>query len=400
MATTNTMAKKQAVSAGLSLLEQRRRAQILKNIVSYIILGLFSIIFVVPLLYTLATSFKYKGDVFDGRFIPKPAIEPLLWNYFGRNSNLQGRPTPVTENAKMLINALQAETPNETYITNILATKKLPDISLVKELKQELSVQFLKNPVERDFTRARSLAYNDPTTTNNISYILKSITYDGAWYAGWSGNGLPPFAQAYINSLFVSIVITLIQLVTCALAAYAFARLHWPGRDKVFIGYLGTMMVPGQVTMIPVFILFKNLGIIDTYAALILPASFSAYGTFMLRQYFLSIPAALEEAAVIDGATKMQILIQIIMPLSKTALSTLAIFTFIYAWNDFMWPLIVINSDSKKTLPIMLQSFQTSYGAQWHLIMAASMIVLIPVVIVFIFGQKYITRGIMMTGIK
>jgi multiple sugar transport system permease protein len=160
------------------------------------------------------------------------------------------------------------------------------------------------------------------------------------------------------------------------------------------------MMVPGQVTMIPVFILFKNLGIIDTYAALILPAAFSAYGTFMLRQYFLSIPAALEEAAVIDGATKLQILIQIIVPLSKTALSTLAIFAFIYAWNDFMWPLIVINSDQKKTLPIMLQSFQTSYGAQWHLIMAASMIVLIPVITIFIFGQKYITRGIMMTGIK
>jgi multiple sugar transport system permease protein len=304
-------------AAAWNLQQQRRWSRIVQNSVAYIILMLASIFFVMPLFYTVSTALKYETDVFDGKLIPDPVIQPVLYNFFGRAG---------TE---------------------------------------------------------------------------KDLTYDGAFYAGMGSTGqFPPFSVYYFNSFFVGAMITVLQLLTCSLAAYAFSRLSWPGRDKVFLAYLGTMMVPGQVTMIPVFILFKNLGILNSYLALILPGAFSAYGTFMLRQYFLSIPKELEEAAIIDGATKLQILRQIIMPLSKTALSTMAIFTFLYAWNDFMWPLIVVNSESMKTLPIGLQAFQSSYGAQWHLIMAASLIVLIPVIIIFIFGQKYITRGIMMTGMK
>jgi len=314
---TAEIAKKKEEIYGLSLIEQRKRKQMIENTIAYIILSITALIFILPLVYTVSSSLKYQQDIFDGKFIPNPIIDPWWYNFFGRT---------------------------------------------------EMG--------------------------------LKKLNYDGAFFAGWNRTGLPPFAQYYINSIFVSSVITLIQLFTCSLAAYAFARLKWPGRDKIFLAYLGTMMVPGQVTMIPVFILFKNLGIIDTYWALILPASFSAYGTFMLRQYFMSIPAALEEAAYIDGATKWQILWTIIVPLSKTALATLAIFVFLFAWNDFMWPMIVINSDRLKTLPIGLQAFQSSYGAQWHLIMAASLIVLVPVIVIFIAGQKYITKGIMMTGLK
>lgn len=322
MARTRTRVKQDKKESTLTLQEQKARKQMLSNIVSYIILGIVSIVFVLPLWYTIVTSFKYPGDVFDGKILaPNPAIKPLFYNFFGQQRKLD------------------------------------------KE-------------------------------------IAKDFDYDGALYAGWDEKGVPPFVMAYFNSLMVGVLVVVLQLLTCSLAAYAFARLKWPGRDQVFLAYLGTMMVPGQVTMIPVYILFKNLGIVDTRLALILPAAFSAYGTFMLRQYFMSIPAALEEAAVIDGAKKIQILLQIIMPLAKTALSTLAIFVFLFSWNDFMWPLVVINSDAKKTLPIALQSFQTSYGAQWHLIMAASLIVLVPVVAIFIAGQKYITKGIMMSGIK
>ncbi len=242
---------------------------------------------------------------------------------------------------------------------------------------------------------------------------VPKLTYDGAFFAGWSREGIPPFARYYINSIVVSVAVVVLQLITCSMAAYAFARLRWPGRDQVFLAYLGTLMVPGVVMMIPVFIMMRNgfflhqflpfipkFSLIDTYLAVILPGAFSAYGTFMLRQYFLSIPASLEEAAYIDGATRWQILTTIIIPLSKTALSTMAIFTYLFAWNDFMWPLIVINSDMMKTLPLGLQTFQSSYGSQWHLVMAASLIVVLPLIVAFILGQRYIVKGIMMTGLK
>lgn len=368
----------------LSLQEQRKRQQMVKNIVAYIVLGFFAILFTIPLLYTIATSFKYKAHVFDAKFIPNPAIQPTFWNFFGKTTGKSYR------NTQKLWVEISSDSPDAEALENLINERLLrtPEVkALVDELDTQLATA---NP---DFTEAAVLGAD-------VDILLKTIDYDGAWFAGSSGEGLPPFAMAYINSIFVSLAITLLQLLTCSLSAYAFSRLKWPGRDQIFLAYLGTMMVPGQVTMIPVFILFKQLGIIDTYLALILPAAFSAYGTFMLRQYFMSIPNALEEAAVIDGAKRIQILIQIIIPLAKTALSTLAIFVFLFAWNDFMWPLIVINTDSKKTLPIALQSFQTSYGAQYHLIMAASLIVLIPVITVFIVGQKYITRGIMMTGLK
>ncbi|MFN3660503.1 MAG: carbohydrate ABC transporter permease [Brevinematales bacterium] len=242
---------------------------------------------------------------------------------------------------------------------------------------------------------------------------IPKLSYDGAFFAGWSRQGITPFAQYYINSIIVSVAVVLLQIITCSMAAYAFARLRWPGRDQVFLTYLGTLMVPGVVMMIPVFIMMKNgfflnrilpfipqFSLIDTYPALILPGAFSAYGTFMLRQYFLSIPASLEEAAYIDGASRWQILTTIIVPLSKTAISTMAIFTYLFTWNDFMWPLIVTNKDSMKTLPVGLQAFQSTYGSQWHLVMAASLIVIFPLIVVFIIGQRYIVKGIMMTGLK
>jgi len=159
-------------------------------------------------------------------------------------------------------------------------------------------------------------------------------------------------------------------------------------------------MIPGQVTMIPVFILIKKLGWIDTYQALILPEMYTAYGTFMLRQFFLTIPKDLEEAATIDGCGKFRIFFQIILPLSKPALATLATFIFLGAWNSFMWPLIVTNSMEMKTLPIGLASFQGLYSTDWTLLMAASMIVLAPVLLVYIFNQRFFVKGIVMSGMK
>ena len=210
-----------------------------------------------------------------------------------------------------------------------------------------------------------------------------------------------PFGRFFLNSIFVSVLVTFGQLFTCSLAAYAFARLDFRAKDKLFLVYLATMMIPGTVTMIPVFILLKKIGWIDTYKALIIPGMFGgAYGTFLLRQFFLGIPRDLEDAARIDGCSTWGIYWRIILPLSKPALATLGTFIFLGAWNDFMWPLIVINSMEKKTLPIGLASFQGLYSTDWTLLMAASTIVLIPVLIVYIFNQRFFVRGIVLSGIK
>ena len=208
------------------------------------------------------------------------------------------------------------------------------------------------------------------------------------------------FLVFYINSIIVAVSVTFGQVATSSLAAYAFARLRFPGRDKLFLGYLATLMVPGVITMIPVYILLSRLRLTDTYWALILPGMFSAYGTFMLRQFFLTIPRDLEDAARIDGASLLGIYWNVILPLSKPALAALTTFVFLHSWNDFMWPLIVIDSLGLKTLPIGLAHFQGPYLTEWHLLMAASVIVMVPVLIVFVIGQRYFVRGLILSGLK
>lgn len=208
-----------------------------------------------------------------------------------------------------------------------------------------------------------------------------------------------PFGRFFLNSLFVALSVTALQLITCSLAAYAFARLRFRGRDVLFLGYLGTLMIPAQVVLIPNFILLRYLGWIDTYQALILPAAFSAFGTFLLRQYFLTIPRELEDAAVVDGANHLQIYLRVIMPLSGPALSALAIFTFLGSWNSFLYPLIVTTRVDMATLTVGLNTLQGQYNTAWTLLMAGSVIALLPILIVFVLAQRYFIAGITMTGL-
>jgi multiple sugar transport system permease protein len=208
------------------------------------------------------------------------------------------------------------------------------------------------------------------------------------------------FARWYFNSILVAVVVTLGQVTTSACAAYAFARLRFAGRDKLFLGYLGTMMIPGAVTMIPNFILMRQLGALDSYFALMVPPMFSAYGTFMLRQFFMGIPRDLEEAATIDGCGLLRIFTTIILPLSKPALATLTIFTFMGNWQSFYWPLIMVNQDSMKTLPLGLLSFMGLYSTQWTLLMAGSLMMILPMIIVFVIGQKWFISGIQLGALK
>jgi len=218
-------------------------------------------------------------------------------------------------------------------------------------------------------------------------------TYPDVW------NELP-FANFFINSTYITLASVVGQLLVCSLSAYAFARLEFRGRDKLFYLYLATMMIPGQVTLIPAFILMGWLHWIDTAWALIVPGLGSAFGIFLLRQFFLTIPRELEDAAKIDGYGLFGIYWRIILPLSKPALATLAVFTFLGSWNDFLWPFVVINTPENMTLPVGLSFLQQNYTTQWPQLMAGSTMSLIPVVIVFLLAQRYFVEGITMTGLK
>lgn len=209
---------------------------------------------------------------------------------------------------------------------------------------------------------------------------------------------LLPFGRYLFNTALVSVSVTCLELLTCSLAAYAFARLRFPGRDKLFLLYLATLMIPGQVTLIPNFLLMRWFDWIDTYWALIIPQAFSAFGTFLLRQFFLSIPRELEEAARADGASYFRVYWQIILPLSGPALATLAVFAFMAQWNAFLWPLIVTHSDQFRTLTVGLRFFQDELVTQYHYLMAGTVMSIIPILILFLALQRYFVRGIALTG--
>jgi multiple sugar transport system permease protein len=208
-----------------------------------------------------------------------------------------------------------------------------------------------------------------------------------------------PFGRFYLNSLIVATGTTLIQIVTASLAAFAFARLRFRGRDALFLVYLATLMIPFQVTMIPNFIIIRYLRWYNTYQALILPAAFSVFSTFLLRQYFLGIPIDMDEAARMDGAGSLRIWAQVILPLSGPVLATLAIFNFQATWNDFLWPLVITNTETMRTIPVGLSSFQGQYSTEWNLLMAGSVVALLPVLLIYVVGQKWFVQGITLSGL-
>jgi len=202
------------------------------------------------------------------------------------------------------------------------------------------------------------------------------------------------------NSLFVAVLTTAGQILTSSMAAYAFARMRWKGKNVVFVLYLITLMVPSQVTIVPLFILMRMLDWVNTFQALILPSLFSAFGTFLLRQSFMGIPRELEEAAFLDGASHWTIFRRVILPLSGPALATLAVFSFMGSWNAYLWPLFVARDRAIYTLPVGLAQLHGEHLTQWNLVMAGAVISIVPVLIVYIFAQKAFVRGVALSGIK
>ena len=209
-----------------------------------------------------------------------------------------------------------------------------------------------------------------------------------------------PFPLYFLNTAKITIIITILQVITCSMAAYAFSKLRFPGRDTLFLAYLGTMMVPWHAIMIPQFIVIQKLGLYDNHLSLILTGAFSVFGVFILRQNMLSIPDSLGEAAKIDGCGPVGIYAKVILPLTKNGLATLVVLTFNNVWNDYMGPMIYLDKEANRTIQLGLATFKREFDTNYGAIMAGTVVSLIPVVIIYIIAQKYIVDGIAYSGVK
>jgi multiple sugar transport system permease protein len=356
--------------------KRKQRRDLIRRVISYLVLCAVALTMLGPFLWMISTSFKEKDDVMT----KKTHIIP--WRVFSYLRTAEG-----PQRVKLLSDNGQ--------------------VARVREILPDGTVGSLRTaPSQEVVSKGR--------------HYLRSRNYPEAWQEGNLG-------RAYLNTLIIAIFITFGKVLTSSLAAFAFARLNFPGRDKLFLAYLGTMMIPETVTLIPLFILFRkvpeilnglfNTGYftaslyigdwfvgtpmgVDSYFSLIAPGLFTAYGTFMLRQFFMSIPRDLEDAARIDGCSSLAIWWRIILPLSKPAMVTLVIFTFMGSWRMFVWPLVIVDNPKMMPLSVALKLFQDQYSVEMTLLMAATVIALIPILTVYISGQKYFTEGILLGAIK
>ena len=264
------------------------------------------------------------------------------------------------------------------YITLIIIA-----ISMLYPFFAMINLSFVGN---NDIFSQAGQIFHSPITPENYINVFEEI----------------PLATYFMNSLIVAGITTIGQIIIASMAGYAFARLNFKWRDQIFLIILITMLIPPQVNIIPLFFLMRELHLIDTYQALILPGLFGGFGVFMMRQYFLSLPKDLEESSKIDGCNIFETFFKIALPLALPAVATLAIFTFVSSWNSFMWPLIVTNSEGMRTLPVGLAVFKGSFReiTLWGEILACSVICTIPVVGVFLAGKKYFINDILQGGVK
>lgn len=378
---------------------------------AHIVLITGGISMLLPLLWMISTALKEPADVmsYPPEFIPRVQEtwrDPQTGREYPMFSLLPAAAPTLTATEPLRVARLRTEAGRAEVVT---LTGPNPGQKLLVPLSIPQDGRVIRSltPVKRVQLRWRNFPEAWSALTLQRNWMSWELPYQldlGFMKIGpFRSGGLPirnAFIAFYLNSLIVTILVTAGAVFTSSLSAFAFARLNFPGRDKLFLGYLGTMMVPQVVTMIPVFVLLKLFGWIDTYAAMILPPMFTAYGTFLLRQFFSTIPRELEDAARIDGCGLWGIYRHVIMPLSGPALATLTTFVFLGTWNSFMWPLIVINSMEKRPLMLGLYAFMSRYNTEWTLLMAASLMVMAPVIIVFLLGQRYFVKGIVVSGMK
>lgn len=232
--------------------------------------------------------------------------------------------------------------------------------------------------------------------TTPVKWIPDEFRWDN-FSTAWQEHNI---SRYYLNSLFVGLCVTVLNLVTCSLAGYSFAKFNYPGRNFLFGLVLFTMMIPIASMIIPLYIVVKELGWINSYWGLIFPAGTSAFGIFLMRQHMLSIPEDLLDAARIDGANEPRIFVQIVLPLVKTSIASLAIFIFMWNWDSFIWPLLVVTQDDYRTLPLGIAMFESAYGTNYPQLMAVAVVAMLPVLIVFILMQRHFIAAMTMSGVK
>jgi multiple sugar transport system permease protein len=243
-----------------------------------------------------------------------------------------------------------------------------------------------------------SLKLKSQLFTQQIYWIPKTITLEN--YTKILNNPSTPIGRWFLNTIFVSTVATVLVLVVDSLAAYAYARLQFPGRNMLFGLLIATLFLPGVMFLVPNFVTVTQLGMLNHFTAIIVPALAGVFGVFFMRQFYLTIPHELEEAAYIDGASVFQAYLQVILPLTKSALATLAVITFLGTWNDFLWALLVLKDRVMQTLQPGLRTLQGAYTSEYGLIMAGAAIVAVPVLLIYIVLQRYVVQSVATTGIK
>lgn len=410
-----------------------------KKVITYLFLTAFGVTMLVPFFWMVSTSLKTSGEAFRPGWIP---IKYFV-RYDGELLEIKKMVASTSKVGLYRVKIISGPksgdiipVPSNELTQSVLSKKIFSiemednggkkivyDVRIVEKVKPQYYRVEIAHP--RDLQEIIRLELPEDRIIRKVSPQWKNYPH------AIEISGV--FGRAYINSIVVAVLVTLGQVFTSSLAAYAFARLRFPGRDALFMGYLATMMIPGAVTMIPVFIILKVMpdifnaifgteffssalyvqffshGIkyyigkpigLDSFFALIAPGLFSAYGTFLLRQFFMGLPVDLEDAARIDGCSLFRVYTHVILPLSKPALATLSIFTLIGSWGSFMWPMVVTSSPAMQTLPVMLSSFMQVTTTQWELLMAASMMVIAPMIVVFLIGQRFFIEGIQLGAVK
>jgi multiple sugar transport system permease protein len=403
-------------------LETYRLSRYLTNFAAYFILTAFALIMLFPFAYMIATSFKIPSDTFryPPHMLPRdPSTvqvasydEPLPLYYVevdGERTQYALARSNIKVGTYAPVDNLNATV--ERYLTEVKPTggatnqqkvevngeeEKLFDVEVDGQtipmilISQTTVGEFVdpQNPENKIFQNVR---LSEPVETlgahpENYTEVIE----------------LNNMARALTNTTLVTTLVVLGQLLTSVLGGYAFARLKFPGRDTLFVFYLGTIMIPFVMLIVPLYQLMVTIGWTDHLAALIIPWIFSAYGTFLMRQHFITFPKEVEEAALIDGASRLQVLTQILIPASVPALATQATFTFLYAWNSFIWPLVIINVGNEKNhvLTLALNVLRGRASDTPNLILAGAAIAIIPPLIVFILGQRFFVESVASTGLK
>jgi multiple sugar transport system permease protein len=402
--------------------ESYRLRRFLSNLAVYFILTFFALVMIFPFLYMLTTSFKIPSDTFryPPRMLPRDPVEitvngyeePLPLYYVDVDGQ-QKQYALAQSNIKVGIYAPpdNLESTVERYLTEVKPTggamnpqtvtidgeeQKLFDVEVDGQVIPMILVsqttvgEFIdpQNPEEKVY---RNVRLSEPV--ENVSWHPENYR---------EVIELNNMSRALTNTALVTILVVLGQLATSIFGGYAFARLKFPGRDTVFVFYLGTIMIPFVMLIVPLYQLMVLIGWTDRLAALIIPWIFTAYGTFLMRQHFITFPKEIEEAALLDGASRLQILKDILLPASIPALATQATFTFLYAWNSFFWPLVIINVGNEKNhvLTLALNVLRGRASDTPNLILAGAAIAIIPPLIVFILGQRFFVESVASSGVK